>query len=410
MEKIGLIIIALFLIFCSPAASQDWPQWRGPNRDGKASGFKMPGTWPESLTRTWQVKVGLGDASPALVNNRLYVFTENSSMEVTRCLDANTGQIIWENEFRPSPVPGIYNDPLRFQHPGPRSSPAVASGKVITLGVGGVLSCLDAATGQVSWRTEAYTKKVPMFFTAMSPIIVDGMCIAHLGGAEDGSILAFDLQSGGIIWEWTGDGPAYASPVLMTVEGTRQLVVQTEKRLLGITVGKGRLIWEVPTTTKSHSSYNAATPLIDGQKIIYTGQGWGTKAIRIEKDGDLFQVTELWANEDLGTQFNTPVLKDDLIFGLSKRRQFFCLDANDGRTLWVDEARNDSYGSIIDVGEVMCSLPGHAYLIFFKPAGTQYQELARFRISDSHVYTHPVFAGKRIYVKDKETLAMWTIE
>ena len=186
-----VLAICVVVIGASCAWAQDWPQWRGPDRDGKVTGFTAPQTWPQELKQKWSVPVGQGDATPALVGDKLYVFTRQGDDEVTLCLDAQTGKEVWNNKYAAQAVTGA---PSR--HPGPRSSPAVADGKVVTLGVGGVLSCLDAASGKLVWRKDPFPKVVPRFFAAFSPIIVDGMVIAHLGGSGNGAIIAFDLATG----------------------------------------------------------------------------------------------------------------------------------------------------------------------------------------------------------------------
>src|SRR5262245_24723565 len=137
------------LLATSGAWAQDWPQWRGPNRDAKATGFKAPATWPKELKQQWKVKVGEGVATPALVGDKLFVFSRDGDNEVVRCLNvADNGKEIWQDK-NAQPFRSNGGD---TGYPGPRASPAVADGKVVTLGVNGVLSCLDAASGKVLWR------------------------------------------------------------------------------------------------------------------------------------------------------------------------------------------------------------------------------------------------------------------
>ncbi len=403
-RTIAAVVGGVLLAGAGGLAAQDWPQWRGLHRDGKVSGFTAPEKWPEALAQKWKKTVGTGDATPALVGDKLYVFARQGEEEVIRCMNAGDGNELWQKKYAAQAVTGP-----AARHPGPRSSPAVAEGKVVTLGAGGILSCWDAATGQEAWRKDEFPKVVPQFFTAMSPIIVDGMCIAHLGGKDHGAIIAFDLAAGSQKWKWDGDGPAYASPILMTVEGTKLLVAQTEKKLVGLAAADGRLLWEVPSPAQGRF-YNSATPILDGQILIYTGQGRGTRAVKIEKEGDRFAAKELWNNEKLGTGFNTPVLKDGRLFGLTDRGNLFCLNARTGETLWTDAARRDNFGAILDAGSVLLALPGNSELIAFKPGDKQYEELARIKVSDTPTYAHPVIAGKRVFVKDQETLAMWTME
>jgi outer membrane protein assembly factor BamB len=401
---IGVVLGGVALIGGSLVFAQDWPQWRGENRDGKVAGFSAPQVWPKALTQGWKAAVGLGDATPALVGDRLYVFTRQGDDEVALCLDAGSGKELWREKYAAEAVTGA-----AASHPGPRSSPTVADGKVVTLGVGGILSCLEAATGKVAWRNDEFAKVVPQFFTAMSPIVVDGMCIAHLGGKDKGAIIAFDLATGGQKWKWEGDGPAYASPVLMTVEGTKQIVGQTEKNVVGVAAADGKLLWQVSAPAQGRA-FNSATPIVDGQTVIYTGQGRGTTAVKIEKQGAGFAAKELWSNETLGTGYNTPVLRDGLLFGLSDRGNFFCLSARTGQASWTDPTRRDRFGAILAGGSAILALLGNSELIAFKPSDKQYEELARIKVSDTPTYAHPVIAGKRVFVKDRDVLTMWTIE
>jgi outer membrane protein assembly factor BamB len=403
-RSVAVIVCCLTLVSACEVLAQDWPQWRGPNRDGKLTGFTPPQTWPKALSRKWQTTVGLGDATPALVGDRLYVFARQGSDEVTLCLDAKSGKEVWRHKYQAQIVTGPAS-----RHAGPRSSPAVAGDKVVTLGVGGVLSCLDVASGKELWRKDEFPKVVPPFFAATSPIIVDGMCVAQLGGARDGAIMAFDLATGNQKWKWSGDAPAYASPVLMTAAGTKQIVAQNAKSLVGLAVGDGKLLWQVSTPTRGRACC-AATPVVHGQTVIYTGQGRGTTAVKIEKQGDGFAAREIWSNEDTGTSFNTPVLRDGLLFALSDRGNFFCLNAATGQAAWIGGDRVDRFGALLDGGSVILALPTSSELIVLKPSGERYEELTRIKVADAPTYAHPVIAGKKVYVKARETVTMWALE
>jgi len=404
-RSIGAMAGGLILFCAACAFAQDWPQWRGPDRDGKAAGFTAPQTWPTELKQGWKVTVGAGDATPALVGDKLYVFARQGDEEVILCLNAADGKEVWRDKYAAQAV-----TPPSSRHPGPRGSPAVADGKVVALGATGILSCLDAASGKVAWRNEEFANVVPKFFTGMSPMIVDGMCIAHLGGSGNGPLIAFDLATGAAKWKWDGDGPAYASPVLMTADGVKQIVTVTEKNVVGVGLADGKLLWQIAAAPQGRV-YNSATPIVDGQTVIYTGQGQGTKAVKIEKQGEAFAAKELWSNPDLGTGFNTPALKDGLLFGLSDKGSFFCLKADSGQTAWTDAAtRRENFGAIIDAGSVLLALPSDGQLIVIKPADQAYTELARIKVADAQTYAHPVVAGNRIFVRDLDSVALLTFE
>jgi outer membrane protein assembly factor BamB len=390
---IGALAVGIAVLPSSGVVAADWPQWRGPHRDNKVEGFTTPATWPKELTQKWKTAVGLGDASPALVGNKIYVFTRHGDDEVTTCLDASNGMQVWQDKYAAVAVTGPAGG-----HAGPRSSPAVAEGKVCTLGVGGVLSCLNAATGKVVWRKDS--KAWPDFYTSSSPLIVDGQCIAQLGGRGIGSIAAYDLNSGAEKWSWTGEGPSYGSPVLATIDGTKQILALTERSLVGIRVADGKLLLQAPFTS---GRYNMCTPIVDGPTVICSG-----RAVKLEKQGDGFTANELWKGES-PNQFNTPVLKGGLLYGLSGRRSFFCMSAQTGEVLWTDATPRGECGAVLDAGSVLLALTSDAELVAFKPSSKEYTELAKYKVADTPTWAYPVIAGNRIFVKDRDSLTLWTL-
>jgi outer membrane protein assembly factor BamB len=157
-------------------------------------------------------------------------------------------------------------------------------------------------------------------------------------------------------------------------------------------------------------AYNAATPIVDGQTVIYTGQGRGTKAVKIEKQGDGFATKELWSNAQLAVQFNTPVLKDGFLFGLSDKGNLFCINAKTGESAWTDTNRLSNFGAILDAGSCLLAQPEKSELIAFKPDGKEFGEITKYKVADTPIYAHPIIAGKRVFVKDQESVALWMLE
>ena len=395
---------AVFLVCAVRSMAVDWSQWRGANRDGKATNFTAPKTWPAALTQQWKVNVGLGDASPALVGKMLYLSARQGDNEVTLCLDAATGKEIWRDQFAAPAIGGPASG-----HPGPRGTPAVAAGKVVTLGVYGALSCLDAATGKVVWRKTDITG-MPMFGTGMSPIIVGKMCIANLGGRDNGAINAYDLATGALVWTCPGQVPSYSSPILMTVNGVKQLVIYTDKNLEGVSLADGKVLWKVPAQPNSRY-YNSATPIIDGQTVICTGQGQGTKALKIDKTGDTFTAAELWNNKDLGVGYCSPVLQNGMLYGISDKGSYFFMNAQTGQTLWIDSVtRRENYGCIVDAGNILLGLPNDSTLSVFEPNAAKFSELAKIKVAETPTYAFPVVSGKNIYIKDLDSLMLYAVE
>jgi outer membrane protein assembly factor BamB len=395
---------AFVILGASRLQAQDWPQWRGANRDGKSAPLTVPANWPTNLTQKWKVKVGIGDSSPALVGGNLFVFARQDANEVLFCLNADTGNTVWQSTYPADYV--VTGPPAR--HPGTRSSPAVANGKVCTLGVGGILSCFDAAKGALLWRKQSVNDYSGIPYktdSSMSPLVADGRCIVAVGKATNGAVMAFDLGSGGLKWKWDGDGPTESSPVVLTAGGVKQLVLLTSKYLVGLALADGKLLWQVPFEA---AQGNHTSPIIDGDTVIYSGAGKGVFAAKIARQGDGFAATLLWNTAaKFGGRFSTPVLKDGLLYGYSDH--LFCLEAKTGTARWDGAANLGQTLAMVDAGTVMLALGGKGDLIAFKP-GITYTELAHLPVATTETWAHPVVSGNRIFIKDNDSVALWTID
>ena len=399
-----LIVFALIIFSSMNSYSQDWPQFRGIGRDGKVTGFKAPSKWPAELKQEWKVSVGFGDATPVLSGKKIYLNTRQGDQEAVLCLDATSGKELWKTLYPSIAVTG----PSASAHPGPRSTPAVANGKIVTFGASAIISCLDANTGKVIWKRENPTNVVPQFFTGMSPLIVDNLCIVHVGTKDNGEVIALDLNKGSEKWKWAGDGPAYASPSLMIIGGKKHIIVQTEKNLVALNLSDGKLMWQVATPILQRF-YNCVSPYINEQTIYYSGQGNGTKAIKVEKSGNEYVTKELWSSTEIGAKWNTPVLKDGFLYGFTDQKKIYCLNAATGQSGWIDNTVTSDFSTIVDCGSVVIGLTSTSNLIVFKPESKAYSEVVRYKVSETPIYAYPVIAGNLIYIKDAETLMLYKI-
>ena len=404
------IVLTVALVGPWSTRGDDWPQFRGPRSDNKVTGFTAPVTWPKELKKGWSVSVGDGLASPALVGDKIYTFTRKGGDEVITCLEAATGKEVWKEKYAADEVRGAaagFKGPDKFT--GPRSSPAVGEGKVCTFGVGGVLTCLDAATGKQVWQKE--TKARPTFFTSCSPTIAEGKCIVYIGssggkggGGGKGDLMAYDLANGETKWKASGDGPGYGSPVVATIAGVKQVVVLSDTNLMGVAFADGKPLWK---TAFNQGRYQTATPVVDGDVVILSGS-----AYTIEKKDDAFTATRLWRDQ-APHMYNTPVLKDGVLYGfagMGRNTKVYAQDAKTGKVLWPDGASGGECGAILDAGAVLIALSSDGNLVVFKPDKKEFAEVAKYKVADSGTWAMPVVAGKRIFVKDRDALTLWTIE
>ncbi|MGD0411009.1 MAG: PQQ-binding-like beta-propeller repeat protein [Verrucomicrobiota bacterium] len=400
-------IVGGLLLSAAALTAQDWPQWRGANRDAKVAGFKAPATWPAQLTPKWKQTVGLGDTTPALVGDRLFVLSRVDAEENVICLNAADGKEIWRQKYAAPAVSG----PSAGAHSGPRSSPAVSDGKVVTFGVTGILTCWNAADGAQVWQKKDATAW-PRFYTSASPLLTDGLCVVQVGGDADGGVAAYDLKTGDQKWKWTGAGPGYASPVVMTVAGTKIVVVLTSKSVEGINLADGKGLWTLPFTVAG-MGYNASTPIVDGDTLIYAGQGRGIKAVKVAKTGDTFATTELWSAATVSPQFNTAVLKDGFLYGLTQQNAFFCVNEKTGAVAWTDAASRGTpagYGSVVDAGSVLLALTTASQLYVVQPTEKAFTQVASIKVADTPTFAYPVVSGNRLFIRDRDSLSLLTLE
>jgi outer membrane protein assembly factor BamB len=318
--------------------------------------------------------------------------------ESVLCLDAEKGSELWREKSKAQAPP----NPGAGPHAGSRCTPVVADGKVFTLGLRGSVCCLDAATGKVLWRKE--TGGLPRFCTSSSPMIVDGKCVAFSGG-----IVAYDPDKGDEKWKWSGDSAAYGSPVLMTVDKTPMIVTLSASSLVGVGLADGKLLWKVPFKTQ----YNSVTPVVDGSTVILSTQGMGTIAYKIEKKDDTFTAKDAWKSDVASGIYNTPTLKDGLLYGLGGGRgssTLYCLKADSGDKVWTDGTKRGECGGVLDGGKVLFLFSSNSELVVFKPGEKEFTQLAKYKVADSPTWAYPIIAGKRIFVKDRDSITLWTIE
>src|SRR5215207_9750727 len=289
------------------AATAEWPQWRGPNRDGLAAGVNAPSVWPKELKPGWRVTVGAGHATPVVSGGRIYQHARQGEEEVLLALDASTGKELWRAGAVAQPYE--MNSAATGHGKGPKSTPVVAGGRVYTLGIAGLLSAHDAKTGRLVWRkdfSKQFPVTSPLYGTAMSPVVVGDVLIAHVGGHDKGALTAFDAATGAVKWSYDADGPAYSSPVVLAVGGERQVVTFTQRELVAVSAATGAPLWKLPAKTAYDTNCN--TPVVFKDTVVVSFEGGGIVALRPAREGGRWAAKEVWRNEENELYMNTPVL------------------------------------------------------------------------------------------------------
>jgi outer membrane protein assembly factor BamB len=403
-HRLASIFAALLAAADLPAA--DWPQWRGPNRDGVARDFKAPATWaPNALAKQWSVTVGEGHASPVVAGDRVFVFAREGDREIMRCLALADGKLIWRETYE---APYEMNMAARGHGKGPKATPTVTDGRVFALGIAGHFSARDAATGRVLWRKDfagEFKATSPDFGASASPIVDGANVIIHVGGKNSGALTAFDAATGAVKWKWTGDGPGYASPVIATFGGVRQLITQSQSRCLAVSPADGTLIWEMPFTTSYDQ--NSVTPLVVGDLVIFGGVGKPTFAVKVAGA----TATTAWETREITMYMSSPVLNGSRLHGMSdkSRGSLFTLETATGKLLWKSEGRLGANASVTDLGRVLLVVTDAGDLTVHDTTGDALKELAKYKVADTPVWASPALAGNRILIKDLTTLTLFTV-
>ena len=344
---LSVIVVSLLLLLAVAAPrADDWPQWRGPNRDGvwRETGI-LESFPPGGLTVRWRAPVGPGFSSPVVAHGRVYLIHSElmrpDAKERVQCFDAASGTVLWTYSYDVSypdwaftPEPGM----------GPAATPIVWDNKLYTLGDKSDLICFDALNGEVLWRRNLETEYgVEQFCFNASPLMENSLlilCIGSYGGGSPSCVLALDKDSGKEVWKTPAEGLTNSSPIVITAGGRRQLIVWTQKSVMSLDPATGHTYWAEPTNTLAQNPI--ATPVFHNDLLLISG-------LMLKLDADTPAASVLWpdtkaASRRVLSNTSTPVVLGDHVFSAKLSGEFVCLEASTGREVWqtdkVTEPKN----------------------------------------------------------------------
>jgi outer membrane protein assembly factor BamB len=408
------------------AFADDWPQWRGPQRDGRwredgiVEKFSAPRLEPK-----WRAEVGSGYSSPSVAEGRVFVtdrMVEPKQTERVHCFDADTGKPLWMHEYD-CPYVGVGYEA------GPRAAVAVDSGRAYSLGTMGHLKCFDAATGGVHWERDLnadYQVRMPIWGISASPLVYKDLVIVQIGGADGACLVALDKHSGSERWKALDDQACYSAPIIIHQAGQPVLVVMTGENVVGLDPQTGEVHWKRPFPPKN-MIIGVATPVIDGEQLFVTSFYEGSLMLTVSRDK--IEAMEQWKrsgrderNTDaLHSIISTPVLRGGYVYGVDSYGELRCLDARTGERVWENltatpKARWSTI-HFVEHGDKDWLFNERGELIIgrLKPEG--FEELSRTKIIDPTrgqldqrggvCWAHPAFANRCVYVRnDKELVCV----
>lgn len=360
----------------------DWPQWRGPNRNGISAETGILSAFPSGGPKSvWTANIGTGFTTVAVSRGRVYTMGNYQEQDWVSCLNATTGKVIWVHKYPQGA--GDYS--------GPRATPTVAEGKVYTFSREGLAFCLDAATGKILWQKNIASETraaAPRWGFAGSPLIFDNLLIFNVGGGG----VALDKNTGRVVWSSGTDIPGYASPVAFTLGGKRGVAIFAKDSLKALDPASGRVQWSYPWQTSY--DVNAADPIFSGDSVfISSNYGKGGSVLRIAGG----KPTSVWENRNMKNHFNSCVLVGGTLYG-NDENTLRALNYATGAERW--NMRGMDKGGLIAADGKLIALTGRGELVIIRAVPTAFTELGRAKILDGQTWAHPVLANGLLYCRN----------
>ncbi|MGI9243736.1 MAG: PQQ-binding-like beta-propeller repeat protein [Verrucomicrobiales bacterium] len=401
-----LPVTLLAIQFLQTAHADDWPQWRGPDRDGISKEGGLLAEWPESgPPLAWRGKgLGTGFSSIAVANGKLYTLGDLEDGSYAIALSEKDGSPLWKTKIGEA---GGHR-----KYPGTRSTPTVDNGQVFVLNQHSDLACLDASSGKLLWRknlvSEFGGKMMSGWKYSESPL-VDGDRVVCTPGGKDGTLLAVDRNNGAKLWQtsdWT-DPAGYSSVVIATIHGTKQYVQLTGASVAGVEPSSGKVLWQAKRAGKTAV---IPTPIIDGDLVFVTsGYGIGCNGFRVSKDGDAWSAEEIYANKEIANHHGGVVLVDGHVYGATGST-FRCVELESGDGVFNERSAGKGSTLYADGRFILRSENGPVALMEASPEGMR--EISRFDQPDRskhRAWPHPVIANGKLYLRDQGLLLCYDV-
>ncbi|MDR2586415.1 MAG: PQQ-binding-like beta-propeller repeat protein [Prevotellaceae bacterium] len=396
--------------------AQDWPQWRGLERNGlsKESGLNLEWSAKKpSLLWTFR-DAGSGYASPAVAGTTLYCQGSAENQDFVFALDTQTGALKWKQNL------GDEHVSYQNRGHGPRGSVTMDGDKLYLIRGGGQIHCLLASDGKLLWQKDLVQdfggKMMSDWGYSESPLI-DGNLVICSPGGDEGTLVAFDKNNGYVVWRtWELlDKSAYSSPIVAQIEGVRQYIQLTEKRVAGIAAKDGKLLWSVEVP--GFRTAVIPTPIcVNNTVYVTTGYNVGCLLITLSKEDDVWRAEEVYANKNMGNQHGGVVLINGHIYGYSDFSGWVCQNFETGEAIWSTGRSGEigiGKGAVLGVGDrLICQEERSGLLAVAEASPDGWKELGRMPFpertqivtTDNMVWTHPVVSHGKLYLRDHDLL------
>jgi outer membrane protein assembly factor BamB len=422
MKCRDLVSLSLLLCCASLAAADDWPQWRGPNRDGvwKEDGL-VERFASDELKIRWRAPISSGYNGPTVADGRVFVtdrVAEPDQVERVHAFDWQTGKPLWTHSYA-CPYENV------SYTAGPRASVTIDAGRAYALGTMGHLSCLDAATGKVLWSKDLqaeYKIRMPIWGIAASPLVEGDLVIVQIGGRE-ACLVAFDKKTGQEAWRALDENASYSAPIMIEQAGKRVLICWTGESFVGMNAKTGEVYWRLPFKP-TRMVINIATPVVENNRAFFTSFYDGSFMLSLASDKPAAEL--MWSKagrdeqhtEALHSIISTPYLEGDYVYGVDSYGEFRCLDARTGERIWesLQPTPKSRWSTVHMVrnGSRMWMFNERGELVIGTLSPQGFKEISRARlIRPTRVqlaqrggvcWSHPAYAYRHVFARNDEEL------
>lgn len=398
--SVAVVVLTLYIAAAAQVAAGDWPQWRGPNRDGISKESGLLKQWaPEGPPLVWKATgAGGGYSSFAVAGGRIYTMGLRGAREFVIAFDVATGKEVWATAHGGA----FRND----RGDGPRGTPTVDGATLYALGGNGDLSAMDAKTGRIIWTMNVLEKFGGSNITwgiSESPLVIGEKVLVNPGG-PGASIVALNKKDGTLIWKSQSDRSGYSSAIPVKVGDTTQVVFFTHQRAVGLDLKDGKLLWEYDRAANDVA--NVATPVVRGNRVfISSDYGTGAGLVEIKADG---KAQEVYFTKDMRNHHSSSILIGDYLYGFSSGI-LTAMRFDTGEVAWKD--RSVGKGSLVYADGNLYALSENGVVGLIEATPEGYREKGRFRITQNSLptWTHPVVAGGRLYLRDQDTIYAYDV-
>jgi outer membrane protein assembly factor BamB len=398
----SVIVLCSLVRLASDAKAEDWPQFLGPTRNGKYAASDLTTVFPKAGPPVvWKKTIGQGFSGPVVADGKLILFHRLGDKEIIECLASATGKEIWRFDYRTH-----YRDDFGFDE-GPRSTPSIASGRVYIFGAEGMFHCLDFTTGKKLWAVDTHRQfdvRKGFFGAACSPLVEGRAVLLNIGGTKPSGLVAFDRETGKVMWAVSRDEASYSSPVAATGGGLRSVFCFTRNGLIGADPANGSIRFEFPWRARMQASVNAATPLVLGD-LVFISSSYQTGAALLQVTGSA--VKKVWSSDDvLSNHYASSLAHNGYLYGFHGRQEhgpsLRCVQLQTGKVMWSVEPFGS--GTLTLAGEHLLVLKESGELLIAAATPKAFQPVAKAQIIPGTVRAYPALAQGRLYVRNENSL------